>query len=368
LRCRWFDRSSFVVRRSSLIVDRSSFRHRCRRSRTVSTMSLIAERRPAGACLPPVLIDPVVDDPDTIRAMARANGPYFMPARYLVRSTAAADASGGEATTEKVPAGLIGPTFRGDWAFGGDVLVDGAEPLLHHPAFLAATAEMCGTEVIVPEQVFVNLTGPSGGQPFSHVDIPEFIGIDRSNAPGWLLQAMGSSRLFEDARITIVTSVAWFHSGERGYFRYWPGGRDADSVRHEAMWNTAVVGDNDFMHHKVERTGAADMVPPEGMTIDTHLDHDGQCWRIVEDGATLAGYDDGNIRLSLSWKAKVYDSEAARAASESGDGGLTLEVVAERFTEALGGDGAVTVTSVDDLLADSTRAALSARWSGYVAG
>jgi hypothetical protein len=31
-----------------------------------------------------VLLDEVVADPESIRAMARANGPYFMPARYLV--------------------------------------------------------------------------------------------------------------------------------------------------------------------------------------------------------------------------------------------------------------------------------------------
>ncbi|MFN3216657.1 MAG: hypothetical protein ACE367_09205 [Acidimicrobiales bacterium] len=340
-------------------------------------MSSIAERRPAGACLPPVPISPVVDDPEVIRAMARANGPYFMPARYLVRSSAAAAASDDETTSQKVPAGLIGPTFRGDWAFGGDVIVDGAEPLLHHPGFMAAAAEMCGSDVIVPEQVFVNLTGPSGGQPFSHVDIPEFVGVDRTNAPGWLLQAMGSSRLFEDARITIITAVAWFHSGERGYFRYWPAGRDADSVRHEAMWNTAVVGDNDFMHHKVERTGSREMAPPAGMTIDTHLDHDGARWCIVDDGVTLATYGDDDIRLSLSWKAKVYDTVEARAAAEAGDGGLTLDIVAERFAEALATEastagapratGAV-VSSVDDLLSDEVRVELSTRWSGYVAG
>lgn len=345
-------------------------------------MSSIAERRPAGACLPPVRISPVVDDPEGIRATARANEPYFMPARYLVRSSAAAAASDDEAVTDKVPAGLIGPTFRGDWAFGGDVLVDGAAPLLHHPGFLAAAAEMCGSDVIVPEQVFVNLTGPSGGQPFSHVDIPEFVGVDRTNAPGWLLQAMGSSRLFEDARITIITAVAWFHSGERGYFRYWPVGRDRDSVRHEAMWNTAVVGDNDFMHHKVERTGRSDQTPPAGMTIDTLLDHDGDRWRIVDDGATLATYGDDDIRLSLSWKAKVYESAAARTAAEAGDGGLTLDIVAERFAEALADPATLrpatsvaqmpaeppTLASVDDLLGDEVRATLSTRWSGYVAG
>ena len=39
--------------------------------------------RPNG-CLLPVAIDHVVDEPDLIRDIARNNGPYFMPARYLI--------------------------------------------------------------------------------------------------------------------------------------------------------------------------------------------------------------------------------------------------------------------------------------------
>ena len=81
----------------------------------------------------------------------------------------------------------------------------------------------------------------------------------------------GVIETFEDVRISIITVVAWFYEGERGFFRYWPAGRDNDSVRHERMWNTAVAGDNDFMHHLVERVGPKGSTPPEGMTINTEL-------------------------------------------------------------------------------------------------
>lgn len=325
----------------------------------------IASLRPADACLAPILIDAVVAEPDAIRAMARSNGPYFMPARYLVRSTAAADAAN-DADTAEVPSYLIGPTFRGDWAVGGDSRVPGADDLLHHAGFLDAAREMCGPGVVVvPEQVYVNLTAPSGGQPFSHVDIPEFAGIDRTNAPGWLLQAMGSSRLFEDARITIVTAVAWFHHGERGFFRYWPTGRHGESIRHEAMWNTAVVGDNDFMHHKVERTGPRDQPAPDGMTIDTHLDHDGTDWIIVEGGEVLARHTDEQIRLSLSWKAKVYDSPERHDEVAAGTAAIGFDDVHARFAAALGAE--LPAQDVDTLTGDATREALSQRFSGYVA-
>ena len=117
---------------------------------------------------------------------------------------------------------------------------------------------------------------------------------------------MGSSGLFEDVRISIATAVAWFYQGERGFFRYWPIGRDNESIRHEKMWNTAVVGDNDFMHHLVERIGYRDEFSPKGMSINTELDHDGEVWKVIEQDEVMECLKDFKIRLSLSWKAKVF--------------------------------------------------------------
>ena len=319
--------------------------------------------RPHG-CVAPVVLDHVVDDPQYIRRLAEANGPYFMPARYLVDGSSAEQARDLATRADReVPSYLIGPVWRGDWVFGGQELAPGTAELLHHQGFIAAARTMFDAEVVVPEQVYVNLSGPMGGNPFSHVDIPEFVGIDRTNAPGWFLQAMGSSRLFEDVRITIATAVAWFHAGPRGYFRYWPEGREGPSVRHEDMWNTAVVGDNDFMHHKVERIGTDDASTPTGMTIDTELDHDGRHWNVVENGRRLASYDDHNVRLSLSWKAKVYRDQAACERVSQQTDAISIDEALGRFTDALG-------QPLDDtnLASPQLRDQLTSRWSGYVAG
>ena len=322
--------------------------------------------RPLG-CLSPVLLDPVVDDPESIRDIAVRNGPYFMPARYLV-SDASADSVGDNSMQRdvEVPDYLIGPTWRGDWAVGSRPLVDGIDGFLEHQGFAEAARTIYDAEVVVPEQVYANLSTPMPGQGFSHTDIPEFVGIDRSNAPGWLLQAMGTSRLFEDVRITIVTAVAWFYRGERGFFRYWPKGRDSDSIRHEKMWNTAAVGDNDYMHHQVERIGPAGVNKPDGLTINSLLDHDGERWIVQEDGQTLLDYGDEDVRLSVSWKAKIYADEATRQAADAGEGGIGLDEVVARLADALGEPRPESAKSA--LGSAEFRNHVTARWNGYQAG
>ncbi len=101
-------------------------------------------------------------------------------------------------------------------------------------------------------------------------------------------------------------------------------------MRHEDVWNSGVVGDNDFMHHQVERTGPAGSLPPPGLTIDSSLDHDGSRWIVVDGDDVLADFDESEVRLSLSWKAKVYRDEAERQDVAAGIGGIGLDEVLAR--------------------------------------
>ena len=141
---------------------------------------MVRVERPNG-CLEPVQVNDVVADPDHIRDLARAHGPYFMPARYLVTGQPADTAADGTfRTSADVPPGLVGPTWRGDWAVGGHALIDDASALLDHQRFIEAAHRMFDAEVVVPEHVYVNLSTPMPGQGFSHVDIAEFVGVDRT--------------------------------------------------------------------------------------------------------------------------------------------------------------------------------------------
>jgi hypothetical protein len=255
---------------------------------------------------------------------------------------------------------LVGPVFRGDWAFG-EPLVEGAGPLLHHAGFVAAAKAMYDTEVVVPEQVYVNLTTPMARAGFSHTDIPEFRGLDRRNAPAWLLVAMGQSRLFEAERIHIVTAVAWFYRGEAGGLRYWPQGMDGPSVLQDDTWNTAVVGDNDFMPHEVQRVGPRGSQAPAGMTIRSELVPDDGRWQVVDDGTVLGTYEDDEVRLSLSWKAKVYADEDERARAEAGADGVDLAEALSRLEADLAPDP----LAGHDLDSVALRQQLSGRYSAY---
>lgn len=313
----------------------------------------------------PIVLDHVVDDPEAIRQMARENGPYWQPGRTIASSKAAADVADNDGDDEDsdFANAMVGPTFRGQWAFG-DPLVDGAAPLLQHEQFTAAAKAMYDTDVIVPEQVYVNLTTPIGRQGFSHTDIPEFRGVDRQNAPAWLLSAMGVSRLFEAERIHIVTAVAWFYQGEGGAFRYWPDGVAGESIVHDNTWNTAIVGDNDFMPHEVLRVGARDAAKPEGMTLSTELFCDGTDWHIVEAGETLISYPDEAVRLSLSWKAKVYRDDAERAQAEARTG-LTVDAAMDRIRQDLASRAEPQELVSDTVESSALRDQLMASYSAY---
>lgn len=247
---------------------------------------------------PPVRIDSVFDSPEVVRGWIEDNAPYLPVQRYFTNQ-AEFEASSGQGRS------FIAPNFRGDWAYDRP-LVEGIEPLLRHEGFQEAAAKIFDARVVRPQQVYCNLTvqlpfNQGGG----HTDVPAFRGVDRTCYPISLLQVMGHSQLFERYRVFIATAVAWFYPGADGGFEYWPEGPAAASRVHEGeIYNTAIVGDNDFMYHRVRPTGSPEGGLLGGMTLDTRLERAGASdWQIVEGDSILASFDYAQIRSSVSWKA-----------------------------------------------------------------
>ncbi|MFP3901612.1 MAG: hypothetical protein ACLFXM_12215 [Acidimicrobiia bacterium] len=276
----------------------------------------------------PVLLDRAVDDPELVDQLVDRHQPYWPVQRYIATGAEYATLSGDRGATE-LP---VAPVFRGDWAVDGRPL-PGVEPVLASPRFAAAARQVFGGEIVRPTTVYVNLTWqlpfPQGA---GHTDIPAFRGFDRSEHPVAFLAIMGASGLFEDVRVKIATAVSWFYAGGDGGFEYWPDGPDAPPVVHEgAIHNTAVVADNDVLWHRVRPTGR----PEDGMVamgLDSELVRlDGDTWGIVEDGRELARFPREKLRVSLSWKAIVFDDEADRRRHDDHSDDIDLPEVIARF-------------------------------------
>lgn len=288
---------------------------------------------------PAVPIVDVFDDPSCIDDLVRAHQPYWPVQRYVSNRAEYAALSGvsdGGASDAEMP---IAPVFRGDWAFGGEVL-DGVEPLLTHQPFIEAARTLFDAEIVRPHSVYVNLTWqlpfPQGR---GHVDIPGFRGFDRTTVPVAFLTVMGLSGLFEAERVKVATAVAWFYRGSDGGFEYWPDGPSAPSVVHEGdIHNTAIMGDNDFMWHRVRPLGKVS----DGLatlTLDSELALDSEScsddverWTITDPAEDIATFGRDSLRVSVSWKADVFTSEADRRRHDDHTDDLTPDEVLRRIS------------------------------------
>jgi hypothetical protein len=284
---------------------------------------------------PPVLVAPALDDPSALLRLVEARAPYWPVQRYFANGAeyAALSGSGGPAPM------VVAPVFRGNWAVDG-VPEPGVEPLLAHAPFVDAARRLFGAELVRPQQVYVNLTWQLPfAQGAGHTDVPAFRGVDRSRYPITLLTIMGVSGLFEDVRLKIATAVAWFYRGRDGGFEYWPDGPDAPSALHEGdIDNTALVGDNDFMWHRVRPTGRPERGMPR-LGLESELVREEAGWAIRDGARRLAAFPGEELRISLSWKALVFESDADRRRFDEHTDDIDLAEVLRRFGDDLAARG-----------------------------
>lgn len=302
---------------------------------------------------PAVPIAEVFADPSCIDDLVRVHQPYWPVQRYVsnrAEYAALSGASGGAPSKTAMP---IAPVFRGDWAFGGEIL-DGIEPLLGHEPFVEAARTLFDAEIVRPHSVYANLTWqlpyPQGR---GHVDIPGFRGFDRTTVPVAFLTVMGLSGLFESERVKVATAVAWFYRGSDGGFEYWPEGPTAPSVVHEGnIDNTAIMGDNDFMWHRVRPLGAvADGLAT--LTLDSELrSDDGERWTITDPAGDIASFGRESLRVSVSWKADVFTSDADRRRRDDHTDDLVADEVLRRISADLAERGIDPTIPTDDPFRD----------------
>ena len=248
---------------------------------------------------------------------------------------------------------FVPPWFRRDFALGGEVLVPGADAILHNPRFVDAAREVYGaTSIVRPTTVYVNVMAPSPAPFVPHTDVPAFRGFTRDDHPLWLLHQMLSSGLFEAWRVRLATAVSWFYEGPGGSFRYWPEGPEGPARSEDSPYdNVAVVADNERTYHGVAPVGGPDAGLVTGLTIDSQLFRVDGGWEMREGEQVVHRSADDEVRVTVSWKAEIFADADEEARSDGHADDLTLDEVVQIFQDDLRRRG-VEVPAPDDPHAD----------------
>jgi len=317
----------------------------------------------------PVTVTGVLDDPELAWRLCETNGPYAHV--LMLREFAASLDAYREAARRGSPEAvgvlvddelMTMPIYRGDWVSSREVHIEGVDDVLHNERLVAAAGQVFDAEIVRPQIVYSNLTAPMP-QNRKHTDVPTFRGVERSQYPAWVVSAMAASGLFERWRVKVATAVAWYYEGPNGGFSYWPAGGDAPEVTIEPPSNTAVVGDNDFMYHRVEAVGDGrfELVP-----IDSLLSFDAADtrWQITKGDRAFGEFGRDDIRISISWKAECFhDADDARTFDEHLDD-ITFEQVLAIWRADCAARAVPLPDSADSLADPTFAAAVAAAYAG----
>lgn len=276
-----------------------------------------------------IRIEKVFDDPHVIRALVERHGPYRALTSYLPVS-----ATLGEREATAAYGGVL-PWFRSTWAANGRPLVAGAELILENSRFREVASQLFNGAEVTPNTIAINVNAPMPAGAV-HVDIPSFRGATRDRYPIQLLQAMGSSGLFEPWRVIEAGAVVWFYDGPGGEYEYWPEGLAGPkrSVR-APLTNRALVADNDRMYHRIGWVGEPAAKIP-AISPGAQIEHiPGTGWVISDGGREVQRYLDEKIRISILWKGRVRLGIAPEDDDE-----LTAERVVQIFQSDLVSRGA----------------------------
>jgi hypothetical protein len=203
--------------------------------------------------------------------------------------------------------------------YGQDV-DPGVKALIENPQFFSAAKDLYGKDVLIePQMMFCNLFIPGEAQGI-HTDVPEFRGCNRTNTPEWMLVCMLHSNLFNKWRLRIATAISWFskHSGGELAFYPKPFSNPGEAVAHPTKFNTSIILDTDSVYHGVDPVGGPNTAPPV-IPEGSKLIHTGNGrWKVAAPtGESLPTYEDmgwDEIRMSVQWKAFIFEDHAAKAA------------------------------------------------------
>jgi len=224
--------------------------------------------------------------------------------------------------------------FRETYAYAEEVAAPGIEPFMTHDALVGAAQRLHGRDVIEPAIGYANVLLP-GQELAVHTDVPEFRGANRKVTPEWLLVVMHHSGLFHRWRMPIATSISYFGGGQGGELAYYPDGAAGPAATYAPRHNTAVVLDTDTVFHGVDRV-IGDERELARIRPGMRLFYEGdRRWTVRDGEETVSGYDEDEIRLSISWKAYCFTDEAERDAWRTNTDDLSLESILSTLVDDL---------------------------------
>ena len=133
----------------------------------------------------------------------------------------------------------------------------------------------------------------------------------------------------------IATSISYFGGGQGGELAYYPDGAAGPAATHAPRHNTAVVLDTDTVFHGVDRV-IGDERELARIRPGMRLFYEGdRRWTVRDGEETVSGYDEDEIRLSISWKAYCFTDEAERDAWRTNTDDLSLESILSTLVDDL---------------------------------
>ena len=167
----------------------------------------------------------------------------------------------------------------------------------------------------------------------THVDGVYFWGATRFQFPQWLLAVMQFSGLFKDRFVPQVQVVAYLHEwapaekethgGGAGKFVYWQREGNAEPLSVEPQPRAGSAVDGSSVIHAAAPYQVHTSPPLIDKNLDNRLVHvGGRSWRLLSNGTEVRSYTTNDLRISLVYRARCFES-AAKANLFKQDGGMT---------------------------------------------
>lgn len=234
-----------------------------------------------------------------------------------------------------------------------------ASQLFDLPQFRRLAAAVCPPHAQVLDPFQFNFIAQVPGQTVAaHTDAPYFWGADRFTVPQWLLAVMVASNLFSQQFIDQVQVVAYIHRwhddnhSKAGEFAYWADGSGVPAyVPAEPLSGSAVDGSKVVHAAAVFQPGVRPPVLDKSKRNMLHFApaasssgsggvQDGS-WLLLSDEEEVQRYATDELRFSVVYRARCFESEAAKHAYAGQDRGnathtgdmMPLEDILETLSE-----------------------------------